>query len=129
MEKVVPNLNQSGDSDFRRERLKCHSPLPLLMVDVDWGEVRRVASKDVGRVRGVYALEDVDRKELLKLIQQTDGHVVLPIATVRAIFYRGSGEPSAAAAVIALKKHFGDEFTFGVRASGEKIVIGFKKEK
>ncbi len=93
---------------------------------VDWNAVRKAASKDVGRIRGVYVLEDSDRKELRKLIQSTDGSVVLPIAVVREIFYKGSGEPSAAAMTIALNKHFGQEFTFGVRSSGEKIFIGFK---
>ncbi len=93
---------------------------------VDWEGVRKAASKDVGRIRGVYVLEDADAKELRKLIQDTNGFVVLPIAVVRDIFYKGSGEPSAAAMTIALKKHFGHEFTFGVRSSGEKIVISLK---
>ncbi len=100
--------------------------VPYLGFMVDWSDVRKAASKDVGRIRGVYVLEDADAKELRKLIQTTNGSVVLPIAIVRDIFYRGSGEPSAAAMTIALNKHFGVEFSFGVRSSGEKIVIGFK---
>ncbi len=95
---------------------------------VDWGDVRKAASKDVGRIRGVYVLEDAEAKELRKLIQDTNGSVVLPIVVVRDIFYKGSGEPSAPAMVIALNKHFGSEFTFGVRGSGEKIVIGLKEK-
>ncbi len=95
---------------------------------VDWETIRKVASKDVGRLRGVYVLEDSDRKELIKLIRETDTTVVLPLAAVRSIFYRGSGEPSAAAMSIGLTKHFGGEFTFGMRGSGSSIVIGIKKK-
>lgn len=110
----------------RWESLKCHSPLLYFMAD--WDSIRKAASKDIGKIRGVYVLEDSDRRELLKLIKETDTTVVLPLAAVRDIFYRGSGSPSAAAMSIGLRKHFGDEFTFGVRGSGSSLVIGIKKK-
>ncbi len=93
------------------------------MAKVDWSKVRKVAHRDTGRVRGVYALDESDKKELLKLLEEHDGGIVLPIETVRGIFYRGTGKPGAAGMVQALARNI-PGFKFGVRRGGEEIAIG-----